>query len=133
MRLPLRVRVPLRGLGDALPAWLLAAALVFALGGPGRFVHEAVAHDAAAIAAAGCTDDHGDEPVPADEDDGHPSCVLCVTLASTRCDVPGPAWVLLAAERPAARPRTVAAWPCSQRRSAAAPRGPPARARSAHA
>ena len=133
MRLSLRVRNPLRGLADALPAWLLAAALVFALGGPARFLHEAVAHDAAVTAAAGCTGHHDDEPLPADENDGHPGCALCVTLASTRCDVPGPAWVLLAAERPAARPRTVAAAPRFRPRSAAAPRGPPTRVRSAHA
>ena len=74
-----------------LPHLLLAAALVFALGGPAGLLHRAVAHGAHGHAHASAADNH-DHPVPAPGEPAAPrdsDCVTCHLLA--RADATPPA------------------------------------------
>ena len=120
----------------ALPAWLLALAFVLALGGPGRFAHEHLAHaDSATHAAAACAVATHSDPAPHDEPsrDDTDACAVCVVLASTRGDLPAAAVTPPVTEAFPVVPRTVAVSAPQPARSAAAARGPPARLRSATA
>ncbi len=120
----------------ALPAWLLAAAVVLALGGPGRYAHELWAHAGSAThAAAACAVAAHSDPAPHDEPsrDDTDACAVCVVLASTRGDLPAAAVTPPPVEALPVVPRTADVSAPQTARSAAAARGPPVRLRSAAA
>lgn len=122
-------------------AGLVLVALLFALGGPGQWVHLATGHTshaahtslAKADASAVCLPAEHRAPASHDpaksEQDNHPAsndCRVCDLLLTTHA-APGP--VVIETPAPEAHPpapRTVALLAGFEPRSAAQPRGPPA-------